>query len=67
MSKSKEKEATKETLQEVEKPTVDSSIEALKAQLKEYTEKAQYFKTMSIKAEGALEVLMQLKDTNGES
>ena len=36
-------------------------INNLKVQLKDYREKAEYFKTMSIKAEGAIEVLMQLK------
>tara|TARA_R100000315_G_scaffold58361_1_gene33452 strand:- start:76 stop:270 length:195 start_codon:yes stop_codon:yes gene_type:complete len=57
----------KEEIKEVEKPTIESSIEALKTQLKEYSEKAEYFKTMSHKAEGALEVLMQLKEADGES
>ena len=57
----------KDKVKEIEKPTIESSIEALKAQLKEYSEKAEYFKTMSHKAEGALEVLMQLKEKDGES
>ena len=65
MSKNEVKE--KEVKREIEKPTVESSIEALKAQLKDYREKAEYFKTMAIKAEGALEVLSQLNGDNGES
>ena len=36
-------------------------IENLQVQLREYKEKAEYFKTMSIKAEGAIEVLSQLE------
>tara|TARA_R100001463_G_scaffold107500_2_gene162087 strand:- start:128 stop:331 length:204 start_codon:yes stop_codon:yes gene_type:complete len=36
------------------------AIEGLKKQLKEFKDRAEYFKTMSLKAEGALEVLIQL-------
>ena len=63
MSKAKYKELKKET----EKPTIESSIESLQAQLKDYLEKTEYFKTMAIKAEGALEVLNQLKEVDGDS
>lgn len=45
---------------------LEQSIEVLKTQLKEYREKSQYFQTMSLKAEGALEVLMQLSDKKEE-
>ena len=57
----------KEFKVEADKPTIDSAIETLTAQLKDYREKYEYFKTMSIKAEGDLEVLSQLKEANGES
>ena len=68
MSKNKVKDAKYEELKkETEKPTVESSIEALTTQLKDYSEKAEYFRTMTLKAEGALEVLSQLKDDDGES
>ena len=42
------------------KPTVEESIETMRIQLKEYSEKAEYFKSMTFKAQGALEVLLQL-------
>ena len=65
---SKAKDAKYEELKkETEKPTVESSIEALTTQLKDYREKAEYFRTMALKAEGALEVLSQLKDDDGKS
>mgnify|MGYP003112407629 CR=1 FL=1 len=38
------------------------SVEDLKTQLKEYQEKAEYFKNMSLKASGALEVLGQIME-----
>jgi|TARA_R110000851_G_scaffold288195_3_gene442278 hypothetical protein len=64
---SKVKDAKYEELkEEVEKPTIESSIVALRTQLKDYREKAEYFKTMTLKTEGALEVLNQLSD-DGES
>ena len=64
----KAKDAKYEELKkETEKPTVESSIEALITQVKDYREKAEYFRTMTLKAEGALEVLNQLKDDDGES
>ena len=63
MSKNEVKDAKYEELKkETEKPTVESSIEALTTQLKDYTEKEEYFKIMKIKAQGALEVLNQLND-----
>ena len=68
MSKSKVKDAKYEELKkQANKPTIESSIEALQTQLKDYLEKAEYFKTMAIKAEGALEVLNQLKEVDGDS
>ena len=40
-------------------------IENLQVQLKDYREKAEHFRTMANKAEGAIEVLSQLeKDKN---
>ena len=66
MSKNKVKDAEyKEMREKAEKPTMESSIETLTTQLKEYREKAEYFRTMSLKAEGALEVLSQLRDVDG--
>ena len=42
-------------------------INNLKVQLKDYREKAEFYKTMAIKAEGAIEVLLQIeKDKDGE-
>ena len=41
-------------------------IENLQTQLKDYREKAEYFKTMAIKAEGAIEVLSQLEKEKNE-
>ena len=52
---------TKEKVEE-KKLTQDEVIENLQAQLKEFAEKAEYFKTMKLKAEGALEILLQMKD-----
>ena len=67
MSKNEVKDAKYEELKkETEKPTVESSIEALQTQVKDYREKAEYFRTMTLKAEGALEVLNQLKDDDGK-
>lgn len=58
------KEVKKEVVKEKSNKEV---IENLQVQLKDYREKAEYFRTMSIKAEGAIEVLSQLeKDKDGE-
>ena len=45
---------------------IDNVIEDLKNQKQHYREKAEYFRTMSIKAEGALEVLSQLEKDKDE-
>ena len=52
------KEVKKEVIKEKSNKEI---IENLQAQLKDYREKAEYFRTMSIKAEGAIEVLSQLE------
>ena len=39
-------------------------INNLKVQLKDYREKAEHYKTMAIKAEGAIEVLLQIEEDN---
>ena len=57
------KEIKKEVIKDMSNKEV---IENLQTQLKDYIEKAEYFKTMAIKAEGAIEVLSQLeKDKDG--
>jgi hypothetical protein len=59
------KEEAKEIVKEKSNEGV---IENLKVQLKDYREKAEHFRVMSIKAEGAIEVLSQLeKDKDGNS
>ena len=58
------KEKAKEIVKEKSNKEV---IENLQVQLKDYREKAEHFRVMSIKAEGAIEVLSQLeKDKDGK-
>ena len=57
------KEVKKELVKEKSNKEV---IENLQVQLKDYREKAEYFRTMSIKAEGAIEVLSQLEKDKDE-
>jgi uncharacterized protein (UPF0332 family) len=57
------KEAKKEVVKETSNKEV---IENLQTQLRDYKEKADYFKTMAIKAEGAIEVLSQLEKGKNE-
>jgi hypothetical protein len=72
---SKVKEAKEEIIPEVimngapeeAKPSPESVLESLKAQQKDFTEKAEYFKTMSLKAAGAIEILIQLHGEDGKS
>ena len=61
--------AKKEESKVDDKPTVESSLEVLKTQLVEYQKNAEHFSKMSLKCQGALEVLMQLQESeeNGES
>mgnify|MGYP005833687783 CR=1 FL=1 len=57
------KEVKKEV---VEEKNYKKIIDNLQVQLKDYREQAERFRTMSIKAEGAIEVLSQLeKDKDG--
>ena len=57
------KEEVKEVVEQTSNKEV---IENLQTQLKDYREKAEYFRTMSIKADGALEVLSQLEKDKDE-
>ena len=57
----------KETKEIVKEKSNKEIIENLQVQLKDYREKAEHFRVMSIKAEGAIEVLSQLeKDKDGK-
>ena len=42
-------------------PSVEYTITILQTQVKDYAEKAEYFKNMLLKAQGALEVLAQIE------
>ena len=80
---SKVKDAKYEELkEEVEKPTIESSIVVLRTQLKDYREKAEYFKTMTLKtstpaksisiipftgdADGVITLNLKIKGTYGD-
>ena len=53
----------KETEDKVEdKPTVESSLEVLQTQLADYQKNAEHFSKMALKCQGAIEVLLQLKE-----
>jgi len=68
MSKVKEVETTTREVREgTSEATIEETISTLQVQVKEFTEKAEYFRVMALKAQGALEILSQLgpKD-NGE-
>ena len=52
--------------QVTEEKGIKEVIENLQVQLKQYREQADYFKTMAIKAEGAIEVLSQLEKDKDE-
>ena len=67
MAKSKVKtfdnNVVKETEDKVEdKPTVESSLEVLQTQLADYQKNAEHFSKMALKCQGAIEVLLQLKE-----
>ena len=65
---SKVKDAKYEELKKkADKPTIESAYETLNAQFKDYTEKYEYYKVLKIKTQGAIEVLAQLKDANGDA
>jgi hypothetical protein len=53
----KEAEVIKESNTE---PTMKETLESLRTQFKDFNEKAEYFKTMALKASGAIEVLAQI-------
>ena len=57
------KEVKKEVIKE---KSIKEVIANLQAQLKDYREKFEHFRTMSIKAEGAIEVLSQLEKDKDE-
>ena len=67
------KKTTEQTVEEVKTnnvaETVDKSkevIETLRVQLKEHLQQVEYHRTMATKAQGALEVLLQLHPEENE-
>ena len=62
MAKEKEAVEVTKTDNQEKKPSIEETIEILTAQVKEYSEKHEYFKHMVLKAQGALEVLAQMDD-----
>ena len=72
MAKTKTKKFDNNVMEKVEdkiedKPTVDSSLEVLQTQLKDYQQNAEHFSKMALKCQGAIEVLLQLKDAEEET
>tara|TARA_Y100000004_G_C8613031_1_gene285540 strand:- start:256 stop:468 length:213 start_codon:yes stop_codon:yes gene_type:complete len=61
MSKTKEYKEIKEKI-ENPKLSYDEVMENLKAQLSQYKNEAEKFNKLALKAEGALEVLVQMKE-----
>ena len=67
------KKTTEQTVEEVKTNNVAESvdkskevIETLRVQLKEHLQQAEYHRTMATKAQGALEVLLQLHPEENE-
>ena len=63
MSKNKnpqEAEIVEDVVENKQEANIKDVLQTLKAQLQEHQRQADYHKTMAIKAEGALEVLLQL-------
>ena len=52
---------------EDDKTKVREAIETLKAQLQEHIRQTEHHRTMAVKAQGALEVLVQLHPEEGDS
>ena len=50
----------------VEIPSAEDVIHTLKVQLEEHLKQSEYHKTMAVKAQGALEVLLQLNPEEQE-
>ena len=57
----------KDKVIEESKNIESSPIDNLTIQLKDFREKAEYYKAMALKAEGALEILAQLEKEKGEA
>ena len=49
-----------------EVPSADDVIQTLKVQLEEHLKQSEYHKTMAVKAQGALEVLLQMNPEEQE-
>ena len=54
----------KKEAKKIESLTLTETIEKLNKQLEEYSKQSEFFKTMAIKAQGAIEVLTQLEEKN---
>jgi hypothetical protein len=61
------KETTEKVADKETKISPESVLESLRTQQKDFNEQAEYFKTMSLKAAGAIEILVQLHGEDGKS
>ena len=50
----------------MEKPSTDEVLDNLRKNLEDYTKQAKYFSNMALKAQGAIEVLEQLREDPSE-
>jgi len=60
MSKKDSKVEETKVVENKQEPNIKDVIQTLKAQLQEHQKQSEYHQTMAVKAQGALEVLLQL-------
>lgn len=61
-----DKKDYKEIKEKMEKPSTDEVLDNLRKNLEDYTKQAKYFSNMALKAQGAIEVLEQLREDPSE-
>jgi hypothetical protein len=63
---SKKDSSYSKVLKDIEKPSIKEVIKNLKEQMEAYKKQYEYYQTMYIKAQGGIEVLKQLEDSEKE-
>ena len=60
MSKKDSKVEETKVVENKQEPNIEDVIQTLKAQLQEHQKQSEYHQTMAVKAQGALEVIVQM-------